>query len=329
MLKESSKELLQNSTNLLAFSAGVDSTALFFILEDNNIIFDIAIVDYGVREASKEEVAYAKELARKYNKVCYVKNAPTIHTNFEAQARKVRYSFFEELIKQKHYDNLLTAHHLGDRFEWFLMQFCKGAGCIELNSMKEIELRKHYKLIRPLLNLDKEDLLNYLKSNNIKYFVDASNEDERYKRNNFRKHHANPLLRKYKDGIRKSFEYLDKDKNELINEQKIKSFKELAYFKTTSRRSDIYHIDRYLKSIGHIMSASERQQLSTQKTLIIGRKYLVTQLNEYIVIAPYIKSTHFSKEFKEKMRKLKIEPKLRAYLASDKDVELFLSRLLV
>ena len=51
--------------NLLAFSGGIDSTALFFMLLEQNIDFDMAIVDYGIRAQSKDEVAYAKELAHK------------------------------------------------------------------------------------------------------------------------------------------------------------------------------------------------------------------------------------------------------------------------
>ena len=65
--------VLKNKKNLLAFSAGIDSTALFFILLKQNIPFDIAIIDYNKRAQSKLEVAFAKALADKYNKKCFVK----------------------------------------------------------------------------------------------------------------------------------------------------------------------------------------------------------------------------------------------------------------
>lgn len=154
-----SKEKLLNTTNLLAFSAGGDSTALLFLLLKHNIKFDIAIVDYELREQSKKEVAYAYELADKYNFKCHLLKASKISSNFEANARKIRYNFFENLIERYKYTNLLTAHHLGDRFEWMLMQFCKGAGCPELTGIKMIELRNNYTLIRPLLHLQKSELL--------------------------------------------------------------------------------------------------------------------------------------------------------------------------
>jgi len=328
MLSPKSKKLLTSSKNLLAFSAGVDSTALLFLLRENNIAFDIAIVDYGLREQSKEEVAYAQTLAKEYGFECFVKSAPKITSNFEAKARKIRYDFFEELISSRNYDNLLTAHHLGDKLEWMLMQFCKGAGTVELCGMREIELREKYRLIRPLLQHDKQELLVYLQTHGIKYFLDASNSDEKYARNSFRKKYAEPLLEKYRGGIVKSFEYLDADREILIQETEMLQKNALACFKKSNVRSDIYHIDKYLKSIGHIITAQERILLREQKTVIIGRKYVVTQMQDYICIAPFIKSEKLTKEFKEKMRLLKVEPKLRGYLAEDFEAVAFLSLLL-
>jgi len=328
MLSQKSKELLASSKNLLAFSAGVDSTALLFLLREHNIAFDIAIVDYGLREQSAQEVAYAQELAAKYNFRCFVKKAPKITSNFEAQARKIRYEFFEKLIYSHRYDNLLTAHHLGDRLEWMLMQFCKGAGAVELCGMHEIELREGYRLIHPLLQHDKQDLLEYLHKNNIQYFLDASNIDEKYKRNHFRKKYAEPLLKEFKNGIKKSFEYLEVDSETLIQEVEILQKNAFVCFKKSTSRSDIYHIDKYLKSIGHLITKEERQLLREQKTLILGRKYVVTQVQNYICIAPFIKSEKLTKEFKERMRLLQVEPKLRGYLAEDAEAVAFLSLLL-
>jgi tRNA(Ile)-lysidine synthase len=136
MVEEKILSKLRDKKNLLAFSGGADSTSLFFLLLENKIPFDIAIVDYNIRKQSKSEVAYAKELAKINNLKCHIYNAPKIEKNFEATAREIRYDFFEELIKKEHYTNLLTAHHLGDRLEWFLMQFCKGAGCVEITGMQ-------------------------------------------------------------------------------------------------------------------------------------------------------------------------------------------------
>lgn len=322
MLQHSSIELLKDKKNLLAFSAGVDSTALFFLLNESNIDFDIAIVDYGMRKQSKEEVRYAQSLASKYNCRCHLLNSPKIENNFEAHARQIRYDFFDNLTSKFNYDNLLTAHHLGDRFEWMLMQFCKGAGCAELSSMRTIEKRTNYTLVRPLLHLDKTQLLSYLDEKNIKYFVDESNLNEDIKRNYFRHTHTQPLLQKYLNGIKKSFEYIDLDAKELISDVDLHIIKDFTYFKSSKNlRSDIYAIDKFLKSIGTMITTHERELLKNEVSTVIARKHVVTWHLDFVFIAPYtsakVSMTH---DFKERMRLLKIEPKLRNYFFSNLDV---------
>jgi tRNA(Ile)-lysidine synthase len=322
------RQELINAKNLLAFSAGVDSTALLFLLLENKIPFDIAIVDYGLRSQSKEEVAYAQELAQLYHFKCHLLSAQQIDSNFEANARKIRYDFFESLIQEYHYENLLTAHHLGDRFEWMLMQFCKGAGCIELSGMSSSERRQKYTLVRPLLHLDKQELLTYLQSNNIRYFEDESNSDESYKRNEFRHNYTKPLLEKYLRGIKKSFEYIDEDVNLLLEDIEVISLNEFAYFKRSkSQRSNLVAIDRYLKSKNQLITAQEKQLLKSNKTVVLGRKFVVWQSDIYIFIAPYYEAREMSKEFREKMRLLKIEPKLRGYFWRDSEAAALLLRL--
>ena len=323
------RELLLGRKNLLAFSAGSDSTALLFLLLENAIEFDIAIVDYGVRAESKEEVAYAQALAKKYNFTCHIFTAPKIEKNFEANARELRYRFFESLIKEHFYENLLTAHHLGDRLEWFLMQLCKGAGLYELSGMKAIQRGDGYTLLRPLLHLDKEELLEYLHREKIHYFNDESNRDFRYKRNEFRHNFAHPLLQKHLSGIKKSFEYLDEDVMHFIKDVAIHSCNALSFFKSSGcKRSDAIAIDRHLKSLGHMMSRDERALLGAEKSVVLGRKFVVAEVKEFIFIAPYRPLQGANKKFKEEMRLLKIDPKLRGYLVGDSESVALLSALL-
>ncbi len=330
MIETSTLDLLKGKKNLLAFSGGVDSSALFFLLLHHDIKFDIAIVDYGIREQSKQEVQYAKELAKTHNLTCYLYKAQKIEKNFESTAREIRYSFFEELIEKYKYNNLLTAHHLGDRFEWMLMQFCKGAGCVEIAGMKKVQKRKNYTLIRPLLHLDKKELLVYLHANEMQYFEDKSNLDEDIKRNEFRHNYSLPLLEKYLDGIKKSFDYINEDRKNLIEPIEIKTLHEFAYFKNSNNnRSNIYAIDKYLKSKLYMLSASEKELLKTQKTVVVGRRFVITQEENFIFIVPYIhKKINLPKDFKEECRILKIEPKLRIYFFEHEELFVKIKELL-
>ncbi|RDX34844.1 tRNA lysidine(34) synthetase TilS [Arcobacter sp. HD9-500m-PIT-SAG03] len=313
-----STSFLHNKKNLLAFSAGVDSTALFFLLLEKNISFDIAIVNYNMREQSKEEVSYAQKLALRYDKACFIKEVELDTSNFEKNARDVRYAYFEELISNYSYDNLITAHQLNDKLEWFLMQFTKGAGLVELVGLTECVKKDNYNLIRPILDCSKDTLVNYLKINNIKYFVDESNFNEKYKRNYFRKSFANKLLNEFENGIKKSFDYLNKDVHSLqSNEIRIVKIHQLEVFQSSEDdNKSIRIIDKSLKKRGYILSSSQRNEIIRQREIIID-KFAISIIGNNVWISP--KSlVSMDKKFKELCRISKIPKKNRAYLKEAK-----------
>ena len=299
--------------NLLAFSAGVDSTALFFILLEKKIPFDIAIVNYHKRVESKDEVEYAKFLSSKYNKKLYIKDCILDDSNFEAKARECRYKFFEELSKKYGYKNLYIAHQLNDKFEWFLMQMSKGAGLKELISMPKIEKRSCFTIHRPLIEMSREEIEEYLNKNNIKYFIDSSNEDIKYKRNYFRKEFSNRFIKEFKNGIKRSFRYLEEDKELLFTKDWQKEDKLYTFTKQTPK-IDIKKVDLILKEFGYLLSKSQRDEIIKQNfSIVISNKIAIDSNEDTIFIAPYI-PIKMDKKFKEKMRIKKIPPKVRGYL---------------
>jgi len=311
---------IKNQKNLLAFSAGVDSTALFFLLLEQNIPFDIAIVDYNLRIQSKDEIAYAKELANKYNKEIFIHEAKLESTsNFEKKARDIRYSFFEQIITKNSYENLITAHQLNDKLEWFMMQLSKGAGLVELIGFNEFEDKDNYKIYKPLLNITKEELENYLKKNNHKYFIDLSNFDEKYKRNFFRHNFSNKLLDEFSCGIKKSFEYLQNDLESLnIQNNPIKKIEELEIF--SNQKDDnlnIRTIDLSLKRRGILLTSCQRNEILRQKEITISHKINISILENNIWIVPFC-NEKMDKKFKEICRINKIPKNVRSYIFSKK-----------
>ncbi|MFA7070544.1 MAG: tRNA lysidine(34) synthetase TilS [Sulfurimonas sp.] len=325
-------ELLKNRRNLLAFSGGVDSSALFFLLVEAGVEFDIAIVDYALRKQSKDELSYAKDLAKNYKKLLYTYEAPKFTQNFEAKAREIRYSFFEKLIDEHGYENLLTAHHLGDRLEWFFMQLSKGAGLLELLGMQLVEQKTDYKLIRPLLGVAKSELLEYLHTIEKNYFIDETNTDEKYKRNYFRHNFSEPLLKEFLGGIKRSFSYLDSDKNILLDKNlEVENIGDFAYVRCSSfSREAVFAVDKYLKTKGYMLSFSEKQSLKSTKTLQVGRRFILTlYVDKFIFIAPYVEQkVVLDKVFKEECRVLKIDPAIRGFLYLNRGVFLSLKELL-
>lgn len=308
--------VVKNQKNLLAFSAGIDSSALFFLLLEQNIPFDIAIVDYNLRKQSKNEVSYAKELALKYDKKIFLKELTLDDdSNFEKKARDIRYSFFEEIIKNNSYENLITAHQLNDKLEWFMMQLSKGAGLVELIGFNEFEQRDKYKIYKPLLNITKNELEEYLKTNQYKYFIDESNFNEKYTRNFFRHNFSDKFLSKFKNGIVNSFEYLQNDLDSLnIQNTPIKKIDELEIF--VNQKDDnlnIRTIDLSLKKRGILLSNAQRNEILKEKKLTISHKINISILEDYIWIVPFCNIT-MDKKFKENCRINKIPKNIRAYI---------------
>ena len=323
-------EVVNTKRNLLGFSGGVDSSALFFLLLEENIPFDIAIVDYNFRKESKEEVAYAKELATKYNKKIYLKEVELKSTsNFEKKARDIRYDFFDEIIKDNSYEALITAHQLNDKLEWFLMQFTKGAGLNELLSFELQSSRKDYKVFKPLINTSRQSLENYLNENNIKYFIDSSNENEDFKRNYFRKHFSNALINEFEEGISNSFNYLEEDLKSLKNSiSLIFKDKDLEVYKNTNDDNlNIKIIDESLKKRGILLTKKQRDEILIQKELVVSHKIVVTILEKYIYLCPYLKNTVLTKEFKEICRINKIPKKARFYIFEYLDIKELLEKI--
>ena len=313
MILLSSIHLLKNKKNLLAFSSGVDSSALFFLLLKNKIPFDIALVNYGTRDNSAKEEAHAIALAEEYSLTCHTIPAPKFPSHFEKNARDFRYKFFEGLVEKYGYDNLLTAHQLNDQLEWLLMRLSKGAGVSELVGLETVSKRGNTTLIRPLLEYPKEELLLYLEENKYPYFVDESNRDEKYERNKFRKNFSDPLMEKYKAGIKRSFEYLKKDKEVLEKQFKtIHADKLLRVIRLNSPEAKVKASDLALKELGYLLSASQRREIEKEESLVIGGEWVVELQGDHLYISPYV-TTDMTKKFKEECRILKVPHKTRAY----------------
>ena len=315
---------LKSGRNLLAFSHGVDSTALFYLLDEAGVKFDLAIVDYNVRTQSKDEVASARHLAAKFSKQIYVKSVRLGESNFEHEARAARYDFFAEICRERGYENLILAHQFDDKFEWFLMQLGRGAGLSELLGMKELEARDAYAIARPLLGVRKCKLERFLRERNLKYFTDETNLTDRFKRGFIRAKFSEPFLDEYFSGVKKSFEFLVADALSLTPE--ISNPAPKIYLIKRSK-NEIRGVDQACKRLGFVLSAAQRNEcarcLENNVDCVLGGKVAVGAGGKFILVTPYVKPA-MEKKFKEACRRLAVPPINRGFLfASGADLALF------
>lgn len=308
-------DLLKEGKVLLAFSGGVDSTALFHLLIEHNIAFDIAHVNYHTRESSDDEEKSAQELALKYQLQCFAHSCHLGKSNFEHRAREERYSFFGYLMQKHHYTYLLTAHQLNDRLEWLMMQICRGSGLPEMLGIRSHDSREGIEILRPLLEWDREAIEAYLEKYTIAHHIDESNTDERYTRNVFRHRYSAPMMHEYRDAIRRSFRYLEEDNETLIVAMEFVTVDKFSYAKNPQNiRSLIYGIDRFFKDNGYLLSQHNKKALKKGGEHIIARHTVVSIEQDYTFIAPYEPDVIMDKGFKEECRVLKVGTKLRGYL---------------
>ncbi|GAA9770992.1 tRNA lysidine(34) synthetase TilS [Helicobacter pylori] len=308
-------EPLREGKNLLGFSGGLDSTCLFHLLIEENIAFDTALVDYNTQKQRLEIIQHAQKLAQAHHKKCYIHYAPKIECNFEMQARKIRYDFFETLMREHSYKHLILAHHLNDRLEWFLMQLGKGAGLNTLLSFQAYEKRGFYAIVRPLLYTPKNTLKALAKD--LKFFEDDSNSSLKFKRNFFRKNYANPLMQHYSNGIIQSFKCVDKEKEWLYSLMPVSQMHGITFFKYS--QNALFMVDKILKQKGYVLSFSQKEEIKRHFfSLEIAQKFIIESDKEHAFIALKPQKTlSMAKDFKDKARRLNIPKRLRPVLYAE------------
>ena len=191
--------LKNNDTVVLGVSGGPDSMALLSLTlklkQKKNLKLVCAHVNHNLRKESFEEEKMVKKFCLA-NGVIFeymlIKNYDK--DNFHNDARNKRYAFFDNLVKKYHAKYLFTAHHADDLMETILMRIVRGSTLRGYAGFKREDKRLDYIIVRPLINVTKEDINSYLKSENVTFAIDDSNLKDKYTRNRFR-HHVIPLLK--------------------------------------------------------------------------------------------------------------------------------------
>ena len=191
---------------LLAISGGADSVCLFFILKELGYKIEIAHCNFNLRaEESNNEEYFVIELAKKYNIPIYVKSFETQKyatknkISIQMASRELRYQWFEYLLEKNNLDFLITAHHRDDNIETFFINLIRGTGINGLSGIKS----KNKSIIRPFIEISKEEIIQYLDGNNIIYCKDSSNLNVKYLRNKVR-NHLIPILKEINPSIEKT-----------------------------------------------------------------------------------------------------------------------------
>lgn len=174
---------------LLAVSGGVDSMVLMHAVYQVYPKMAIAHCNFQLRgqESDSDEemvlhIAKSMGIQSFYNHFESKEFAKTNHLSIQQAARKLRYTWFEELRMQIRAEWILTAHHADDQLETFFINLSRGSGIAGLTGIPD--LSQH--LLRPLLTVTKTEILAYANEYQIQFRDDSSNASEKYLRNSIR-----------------------------------------------------------------------------------------------------------------------------------------------
>ena len=213
---------------VVGVSAGPDSMCLLNLLEKKTNKIIVCHINHNIREQSIIEEEYLKTYCQEHNLIF---ESMTIkeykENNFENEARKIRYKYYEEILNKYNSNKLFLAHHGDDLIETILMKIERVSNIEGYAGIKRISKLKNYDIIRPLLPYTKEDIITYNKSHNITYYIDSSNTNIDYTRNWYR-HKVLPILKekdknihlkflKYSETLQEYNEYIDREINKKLS----------------------------------------------------------------------------------------------------------------
>lgn len=287
---------------IVGVSAGPDSMALLHYLTKHvNTQIVCAHINHNVRKESDKEEKFLEKYCLT-NNIIFEKTKIEKYNgnNFEAEAREKRYDFYFKILEKYNCKYLFLAHHGDDLIETVLMKISRGSNLEGYAGIKKISLFKNkYYIIRPLLDYTKENMLKYLENNNIKYYIDKSNQDTTYTRNRYRKYIL-PFLKKEDINIHKKFlkyseilleydEYVKKETKKIINRifknntLNIKEFEKLELF---MKKNVLYFIlnnlyentpnivkEKHVNNIIGLISSNKNSTQNLPKNYIAIKEY--------------------------------------------------------
>ena len=176
----------------VAVSGGADSLALVFMAAEQLSVFGYKIialtVNHNLRPSAEDEAQYVARIMKnhhiEHHILHWTEEKP--QTGIEEAARSARYNLLFDWCREHNVKVLMTAHHLNDQAETFLMRLQRGSGLEGLCCMREVTERNGITVVRPLLYVSPASLKTYLTQKNIRWIQDESNSDTHYLRNRIR-----------------------------------------------------------------------------------------------------------------------------------------------
>ena len=215
---------------LLAVSGGADSAVLSHLFRVSDFEFQIAHVNYHFRgEDSNLDQKVVEDFCKKNIIKFHLKDVSEEEKSqmksLQNWAREIRYNFFFNLLEKENLDFIVTAHHLNDELETFIINLSRGSGIKGLSGIPKNENR----ILRPFLTFSKSEIYAFAEENNIDFREDKSNQKDDYLRNKIRNQIVPKMVEvfpNFLDQFSESLGYLA-TVNQFFQEEIQKTFEEI------------------------------------------------------------------------------------------------------
>ena len=230
--------LIENGDSIvIGVSGGPDSICLLHVLNDlkNELNFKIYVahINHMIRKEADEETEYVKSFCKNIGVECFVKRIDVIKISKELKmgteeaGRKIRYDFFEEVLKNTNSNKIATAHNNNDKVETIIMNILRGSGIAGLKGLDPI---RENKFIKPLLEISREEIEAYCEENRLAPRIDKSNNENIYTRNKVRNSVIPYIKKEFNPNILKTINRLSEvatEENEYLDKITIQAFNEI------------------------------------------------------------------------------------------------------
>lgn len=239
-------ELIKSGDNIvLGISGGPDSICMLYILnslkKDLNFNIYVAHINHMLRENAKLDEEYVKNTCEKLNIPVYIKHikikeiAEKEKRGIEETGRKVRYEFFEEILRKTNSNKIATAHNLNDSIETIILNIIRGTG---ISGLAGIEPIRENKFIRPLIECERKEIEEYCNLDKLEPRIDESNYENKYNRNKIRNICIPYLQKELNSNVIKNISRLSEIANEeqkYIEKNVEKSFNKICIENTENK----------------------------------------------------------------------------------------------
>lgn len=183
------KLFTKHKSVLAAISGGQDSICLLKLLKDFQIYQDLTVhiihFDHGWRNDSKKNAIFIKNIANRWNFICHYETADKMLS--EEDARMWRYTTMRKICQELKIKYIITGHTYSDKLETVFFNMMNGTGFEGLQSIQpEIQVSTHINIIHPLINVKRDETLDFCRNFCLPIWSDTTNYNRKIKRNRIR-----------------------------------------------------------------------------------------------------------------------------------------------